>query len=315
MPRRVLPIRLNPKVDRPWNRPPSDFRHPHLVEYVADHRPQLLAAALTICTGWIDAGRPTVEVRPFGSFEGFASTVGSILAFAGIDSFLDNLVQFWDDADENAGRAEAFLVRWVEVLGATPQTTATLAEHVVRDGWGDAIPDWPGDDKLGLTRRIGYWLRANRDRRFGAYTVKRQAAEAGHAKVTTWTVAIAGDAATKVASPAHHPHHHPQSTADTNAGDAGDVSESLRTCAGAGAHTHGRAGVGLDQSPASPAPDTNSAGDGPRSPAPTPGELVEVLPPATAGHRCPRHERADVFRPRPDAPWMCRSCGVEAVPL
>jgi hypothetical protein len=313
MPRRVLPIRLNPKVARPWNRPPSDFHHPHLIEYVASHRARLLAAALTICTGWVDAGRPSVEVRPFGSFEGWASPIGGILAFAGIPGFLDNLSQFWDEADENATRSEAFLTRWAELLGATPQTTATLAENVVKDGWGDVVPDWPGDEKLGLARRIGYWLRANRDRRFGPFTLIRVGA--GHAGVARWAVERSGgDAPTDFVSPPHHHHDHHQAELDMDGGDGGDVSDSLRTCAGADAHTPRRAGVGLEQSPPSSPADTKAGGDALRSPAPTPGELVEVLPPATAGHRCLRHEFADVFRPRPDAAWLCRYCGTEAVP-
>ncbi len=209
LPRRIVLIRLNPRVARPWARPQSDFKHPHLIRFVTEHRGELLAAALTLCRAWILAGRPAVEVRPLGSFEGWAATVGGILAFAGVRGFLDNLAKFWEDADENAAKWETFLDHWSSVLGPAPRTAADLAESltIARDSWGDTLPDWPGEDKLGLAKRVGYGLRANRDRRFGRYTLKRVSVKAdGHDKVARWAVEIA---APSPASPAHHPHHHP----------------------------------------------------------------------------------------------------------
>ncbi|MCG7754948.1 hypothetical protein, partial [Flavihumibacter cheonanensis] len=53
--RRVLPIRLDPRVERPEER---EFRHPDLLHFISQERPRLLVAALTVLRGFVLAGRP-----------------------------------------------------------------------------------------------------------------------------------------------------------------------------------------------------------------------------------------------------------------
>ena len=80
--RRVVPILLDPKCSRPESR--SGFRHPHLRQYVRDHRRELLAAALTLIRAWAVAGQPSPTVAgPFGSFEGWYYVVGGVLEHVG----------------------------------------------------------------------------------------------------------------------------------------------------------------------------------------------------------------------------------------
>ncbi len=60
--RRCLRIRLDPKVDRPWER--TGFRHPELREWILENRALLIWAALVLIQAWIAAGRPRGGADP-----------------------------------------------------------------------------------------------------------------------------------------------------------------------------------------------------------------------------------------------------------
>src|SRR6201999_4247954 len=54
--RRALPIRLDPHMDNPYDR--RGYRHPHLDDWVAEHRGELVWAVLTLVQAWVAAGLP-----------------------------------------------------------------------------------------------------------------------------------------------------------------------------------------------------------------------------------------------------------------
>ena len=54
MARRLVRIRLDANVERPWQR--AGFRHPDLMTWVRANRARLVAACLTLCQAWIAAG-------------------------------------------------------------------------------------------------------------------------------------------------------------------------------------------------------------------------------------------------------------------
>ena len=63
-----------------------------------------------------------------GSFDEFASTMGGILKFAGVEGFLDNANDFMDQASPDAalwGRAYAI---WAENIGSEWATAKELLE-------------------------------------------------------------------------------------------------------------------------------------------------------------------------------------------
>lgn len=88
LPRRTVLIALRNDHARPWTR--TDFRIPELLSHVKRGLPQIQAALLILCTEWARAGMPRVPVPGLGSFETWASTVGSVLHHAGIPGFLEN---------------------------------------------------------------------------------------------------------------------------------------------------------------------------------------------------------------------------------
>src|SRR5215813_4478267 len=89
--RRVVPIDLDPKMERPEER--TDFHHNPLTPWVQKHRPRLTVAALTIVKAYFEAGCPPQNVTPMGSFEQWSDLVRQALIWAG-------------EADPNEGRKD-----------------------------------------------------------------------------------------------------------------------------------------------------------------------------------------------------------------
>jgi 5S rRNA maturation endonuclease (ribonuclease M5) len=79
--RRILPIRLEPSVERPEER--VGFRHANLEAWVTERREDLLCAALTLLAGWHAAGRPDQGLTPWGSYVGWSDVVRNALVWAG----------------------------------------------------------------------------------------------------------------------------------------------------------------------------------------------------------------------------------------
>lgn len=142
LPRRTFPIRLDARLGKPWER--ENFRHKNLREWVLKWRGGLLVSIHTIARAWFVAGKPEPQrpVPVMGGFEEWANTIGGILAFAGVEGFLENLAQFHDEADIEGPEWEGFLSAWVEIIGDTPKTCQEIAA-IVREnsGFGSTLPD------------------------------------------------------------------------------------------------------------------------------------------------------------------------------
>lgn len=110
--RRVVPIRLDVLHERPEDR--SDFRHKNLLAYVAEHRPRLLAAALTILAAYRRAGCPDLGLKPFGSFEGWSGLVRSALVWAGQPDPCAGREQFLSVADTGEEVLSQLIAAWRE---------------------------------------------------------------------------------------------------------------------------------------------------------------------------------------------------------
>lgn len=84
MHRRVVHIRLEPSMERPEERDPSTFRHPHLERYVLEHQGELLGAALTILRGYHVAGRPAVPLATWHSYDGWTAAIRAPIVWSGL---------------------------------------------------------------------------------------------------------------------------------------------------------------------------------------------------------------------------------------
>lgn len=110
--RRTIWIRLDPQVERPWDR--VGFKTPDLRRFATEERPALLTAALTLVRAWLAAGRPDWSGRPLGSFEGWSRVLGGILEVCGVDGFLENRDSLFEKLDPERAKWAAFLAAWHE---------------------------------------------------------------------------------------------------------------------------------------------------------------------------------------------------------
>ncbi|MDP2358476.1 MAG: hypothetical protein Q8M31_20790, partial [Beijerinckiaceae bacterium] len=121
MARRLVRIRLDAHVERPWQR--TGFRHPDLMSWVRANRPRLVAACLTLCQAWIAAGRPR-GAKIIGSFENWAHVIGGVLEVAGVEGFLSNLDEMMEASDSEGAAWNAFIAAWWDRYG-TAEVGAT----------------------------------------------------------------------------------------------------------------------------------------------------------------------------------------------
>lgn len=111
--RRIAPIRLDAKMERPEER--TDFKH-KLPGWAAEHRRDLMTAALTLWAGWLQAGRPMGDAT-LGGFDSWAHVMGGVLNVAGIPGFLANRREFAEEADGDTRVWRAIVAAWVDRYG------------------------------------------------------------------------------------------------------------------------------------------------------------------------------------------------------
>ena len=175
--RRMIRCRLDAGVDRPQER--GDWRHPNLLAWVRNQRAEIVAAVLTLARAWHLARRP-YNGPTLGRYEQWAHVVGGILEVAEIDGFLANQHDFYERADRQSTLWREFVEAWWERHGREPDEVRVLFE--VADGLLDL--GTPGDpDKR--RAKLGYLLRARRDRVVGRLRVEQATMSGGHRR---WTL-------------------------------------------------------------------------------------------------------------------------------
>jgi hypothetical protein len=148
--RRVLPIDFCSEEENPEER--TDFQYPDLLKQVRENRGKYVAAALTILRAFHVAGRPTQNVVPWGSFEGWAGLICNCVKWLGLP-------------DPGFARQEA---------GRTSDNDAKLL-RLLLDGWQELDPAGVGY----TTRKVIETLKAedkDKDKGYGtAYPKLREA--------------------------------------------------------------------------------------------------------------------------------------------
>lgn len=165
--RRTVLVRLDARVERPELR---EFNFDPLTRAAAE-RGRLLRAALTIPLAYIAAGSPDVGLSPYGSFGDWDRLVRRPLKWAGLEDPLGG-AEVLRDHDPDLEAARALLSSWLDAFGsnvvgaaevvrAATETGPMTCEHL-RPELRDALQVICAE-KI-TARRLGYWLRANRDR-------------------------------------------------------------------------------------------------------------------------------------------------------
>ena len=167
--RRAALIRIDPGVERPWER--SGFKHYPLARWVRAERHRLVWALLVLVRRWVIAGRPRWRGPPMGSFESWAETIGGILQVAGIPGFLTNRESLFDRADRATGEWRRFVAAWRQKYGETVVGVQDLLPLIV-DGHLPHLFATAAATVRSTSTRLGKALQAQRDRVVGSHVIR-----------------------------------------------------------------------------------------------------------------------------------------------
>lgn len=106
--RRVCHIRLESPLENPEDR--SGFKYLDIRKHVRKNRPALLAASLTILRGYIAAGRPEQNLKPWGSFEGWSDLVRNSIVWCGLVDPGETRTELRATSDSEAGGLRQMLM-------------------------------------------------------------------------------------------------------------------------------------------------------------------------------------------------------------
>jgi hypothetical protein len=138
--RRTVWIRMDAKVERPWKR--TGFKHPDLRGWVKEHRADIVTALLTFVRKWVEDGKPASDVT-LGGYEQWSHVVGGILKAVGIEGFMANADELYDQLDTERQAWVEFFSEWAEKFGAYDPNTDSWGAWM-KNGDGHAI--WKGRD-------------------------------------------------------------------------------------------------------------------------------------------------------------------------
>jgi hypothetical protein len=166
-PRRIIPIRLEPKSERPEDR--MNFKHIRLRHWVRQNRIQLVNALISLVAHWIDAGRPKVAPT-LGSYEEWADVMGGILESVGIGGFLENREYLYSDSQPDHHEWHLLL----EQIYARYPNQFVGARDILRIAQESKILSEfvANRSELSSLQRIGKSLLSMRDRIFGDFQLK-----------------------------------------------------------------------------------------------------------------------------------------------
>ncbi|MBX3403847.1 MAG: bifunctional DNA primase/polymerase [Phycisphaeraceae bacterium] len=173
--RRVVPIRIEVLDENPEDR--AGFKHPDLLRFVRENRATLLCACLTWLSAYIRAGKPSLGLQPFGSFEGWSDTIRCAVVHAGFEDPCAGRAQLAEDSDR--ARDELFGVldglrkfdprdRGIVVADMLASLYSTSTEAPddltvrLRAAIEAAVGSRPG--QAPTARQVGNFFRANRKR-------------------------------------------------------------------------------------------------------------------------------------------------------
>ncbi len=171
--RRTIQIRMDAKMERPYERSEKDFKHPDLRGWVSENRPQLVWAVLTLIQNWVARGRPKFNGHRLGSFESWSDIIGGILECAEIPGFLENRENFYDQTDSETALWTKFLLSWWDKYRDCPVKAGELV--VCADGFG--LGD--GSDHSAATR-LGTLLQKKRDCIIGGLQITEATVRKGY---------------------------------------------------------------------------------------------------------------------------------------
>jgi len=153
--RRVLLARLESELENPEER--AGFRIGDLRAWTRQHRPRLVAAALTILRAFACAGRPRLEGRNWGSFEIWTALVPAALVFAGAANPLEARPLAEGREDQEKQALTALLAGWprLDPGGGLSAKSAIELLYSIERLRGQAAPDGFDDLRDAIESLVG----------------------------------------------------------------------------------------------------------------------------------------------------------------
>jgi putative DNA primase/helicase len=222
MSRRIVPCRMDAKVERPWER--TGFKHDPILGWISEHRGELIWSCLVLIRHWLAVGRRPGPAK-LGSFTEWAQALSGILEAAGIPGLLTNVADFYQRADDETAPIRAFLAAWWKRYGTEPCQAKDLLPLAL-----EAEVDVSGKTEHALKIKMGLLLKNERDRRYRLapdLEVCISGQEDSHDKVCRWQLTAVTDASGALDTPPDTPHSTPR---DNSAKD--DALRSERDAAG-----------------------------------------------------------------------------------
>ena len=183
--RRTLHIRLESPEENPEER--SGFHHADLLAWVHSKRPKLAVDAVTVLAGYCAAGRPNMDLKPWGSFEAWSALVRQAIVWAGMPDPAITRTELTSQADREAVALRQLLAGWQEIDPAgngltVAEVLSLLAENpntftTVRAALWELCP--PKDGKTLNPRSIGMKLHHLRRRVVDGKFLDRRDARSG----------------------------------------------------------------------------------------------------------------------------------------
>jgi hypothetical protein len=179
---RAVLTRLDPGMERPELR--TNFHIADIWRWLADdkNRARVLWSLLVLARAWLVAGAPRAT-KPMRNFTNWAETMGGLVAYLGVEGFLDNASELTVGADDGETTTAAFVVKWAEKFGEKWVTTKELCASAQVESYGGTVNDpWGGDflakeergQTINLTAKgLGRFLAARRDRIYSGYALRR----------------------------------------------------------------------------------------------------------------------------------------------
>lgn len=190
--RRCSHCRLETMEERPELR--TDVRHPDLRGYVRDHRGELLSAAVTILRAWFTAGKPSHNLTPWGSYEGWSSVVREAVVFAGLPDPGETRLALQTAADRDANAMTALIGGLQQMDPERKGVTAAEVIEAIKGNNDPPISKWVTELRSAVEelcgrldgRALGFKLRHFARRNFGGRMIDK--AGGAHGGVTRWVV-------------------------------------------------------------------------------------------------------------------------------
>ncbi len=134
--RRTLRIRIESPLENPEER--TGFKHPELLSWVRRERGRLAAAAVTILRAWHVAGRPTMNLSPWGSFDAWSRIIRSAVVWVDMDDPGETRQEVQRESDREAMVLSMILGAWSDADPSGEGMTVAQAVKLADQG-NDAL--------------------------------------------------------------------------------------------------------------------------------------------------------------------------------